>query len=414
MLNVILQQKFEYQQKCREPFIKRTLQVHFPQSNLIQVITGPRRAGKSSYCVQLTAHLDDIAYLNFDDERLLNAPGFDVIMEAVNTVWNSPKHLLFDEIQNLRDWEIIVNRLQRAGYYLLITGSNSNLLSSELSTHLTGRHLTANLFPFSFPEILSISRSDLSISEKKQLCLDYMQNGGFPEPRVKEINTSDYLSILFDSILYKDIIKRHRVRYATALESIAVYLLSNIASVFSYRSLTGISRINSVHTLQKYINYLEDAFLFFTVPCFSFKLSEQQRSNKKIYCYDNGFYKAKAFYTSPDYGKLMENLVAVELKKRSLQQNFQFFFWKTRDQEEVDFVIFSQLHITQLIQVSFSLTQKTTMQREIRSLLKASKTFNCQNLLVITENFESIEPSEWFGTSGVINFIPLWKWLLEE
>jgi hypothetical protein len=317
-----------------------------------------------------------------------------------------------DEIQNLSRWELVVNRLQRAGYQLILTGSNSNLLSSELATHLTGRHLPTYLFTFSFREYLGMFERSLTDAEQRERFLDFLTNGGFPEPWMKSLDFKDYLSVLFDATLFKDIVKRHRIRYPVALENLAITLITNMANDFSFTSQAKQTQISSVHTLQKYLACLEEAFIFFTIPRFSFKIREQQKANRKIYCFDNGFYKSKAVRFSTDYGKLLENLVAIELKKRSLREGSRLYYWKGRDQEEVDFVIQQGMQISQLIQVCWSAGQARTLDREVRALLKASRELNCNRLIVVTNDYEEQSTFSWFGLKGEIEFIPARKWLM--
>jgi predicted AAA+ superfamily ATPase len=410
--DIIRKQKEELEQRLSEKYVKRHTLLSSKDSGLVNVIIGPRRAGKSFFGMHEVAGAGSFGFVNFDDERLIAVTNFDEILEAVFSVYSNPKVLLMDEIQNLPNWELIVNRLQREGFQLIITGSNSNLLSSELATHLTGRHLPTYLLTFSFRELLGIYDKELSEAETGGIFLDFLTHGGYPEPWMKSLDFKSYLQVLFDAILFKDIVKRHRIRYAAALENLANWLISNIAKDFSFTSLTKQTQISSVHTLQNYLMYLEEAFIFFTIPRFSFKVREQQKSNKKLYCFDNGFYQAKAFQFSADYGKLLENLIAIELKKRSLEKGWNLFYWKGREQEEVDFVVQQNNVVSHLIQVCWSTDQERTKEREIRSLLKASRELNCNNLLVITHDFESREKVSWFGLEGEIEFIPARKWLL--
>ncbi len=195
----------------------------------------------------------------------------------------------------------------------------SKLLSKELASHLTGRHIAISVFPFSFLEFLKLSDIELTSSEIKSKLIEYVEHGGYPEPLVKKIDSKDYLSTLLDSILYKDIVKRYNIRFPAAIEDLAGYLISNIAKEFSYNTLTKVTRCKSVKTVEKYINYLEETFIFFKVNRFSYKLKEQMSSNKKIYCIDNGLIYSKAFRFSMDMGRLYENIVAIALKKKGIK-----------------------------------------------------------------------------------------------
>jgi uncharacterized protein len=408
--DIIREQKLEYERKKKERYVQRQFVSINPGSGLIQVIIGPRRAGKSFFGIhQLT---DDISfgYVNFDDERLMAITDFDELLRAVIAVYGNPEMLLFDEIQNLPNWEIIVNRLQRQGFQLVITGSNSRLLSRELATHLTGRHQPVYLFTFSFKEYLA-TFDNLVTPDITEHFNDYLSHGGYPEPLIKKLDHKAYLKVLFDSVLFKDIVKRHRIRYAASLENLASWLISNISGELSLNSLAKQTQISSVHTVKKYLGYLEEAFIFFRLKRFSWKPGSQIKHNQKIYCYDNGFFLAKAFRFSDDHGKLLENLIAVELTKRSFYDQSRIFFWKNNEQEEVDFVIQRGTKVSQLIQVCWSSADQRTKQREIRALLKASRDLKCNDLLIITYNEQSRQKASWYGMEGEIEFIPAVEWL---
>ena len=408
---ILILQKREIEKKLKERYTERNQNLKL-DNDLIKVITGPRRAGKSFFAIHFL-NKGKFGYINFDDEKLTEIKNYDELITAMNSVYDSPKFVLFDEIQNLPKWELFVNRLQRQGYNLIITGSNSNLLSKELATHLTGRHLLTNIFPFSFEEYLRFENKELTTTEIKEKLFHYLFEGGYPEILVKKLEVKEYLSLLFNSILYKDIVKRYNIRNPKQLEDLAFYLISNIANEYSYNSLTKIGKIKNSRTIEKYLNYLEESFILFNISRFSYKVKEQLSSNKKIYCIDNSFIQAKAFKSSPDFGKLYENIAAIELKKKELNNDIKVYYWKNQQQEEVDFVLKEGLKIKQLIQVCFNLNNIETKNREIRSLIKASKELKCNNLLIITEDKEAEENVEWFGTKANIKFIPLWKWLLE-
>ena len=412
--DIILKQKQELEKRLKEKYIPRQTSLTETSSDLVKVIIGPRRAGKSFFGMH---HMDKYAsfgFVNFDDERLVKVNDFDEILEAVVAVYANPQVLLLDEIQNMPNWEIIINRLQRQGFILFVTGSNSNLLSSELATHLTGRHLPVYLFTFSFVEYLAASEKTLTEIEIKEKFNDFLSNGGYPEPLMKGLDYREYLQVLFDSILFKDIVKRYRIRNAALLENLAAWLISNISGEFSLNTLANQTQISSVHTIKKYLGYLEEVFIFFSLSRFSYKVAEQQRSNKKIYCWDNGFYSAKAFHFSDDHGKLLENVVATELMKRSFLDRSKLYYWKSRDQHEVDFVIQQGNKVTNLIQVCWTSEKVHTQDREVRSLLKGSKELRCNRLLVITYDEKYIQMFNWFGIEGEVEFVPAREWLLQQ
>lgn len=390
--NIILSQKAELEKKLTEKYITRDVSISYLQNDLIKVITGPRRSGKSFFAInELKSKVTKFGYVNFDDEKIIETKDYDDIIETINNVYEKPKHIFFDEIQNLPKWELFVNRLQRKGYHLIISGSNSNLLSSELATHLTGRYSEIKMFPFSFKEFIKLSGKELTDAEKKERYNYYAENGGFPEIYTKNLITSEYMRNLFDSVIYKDIIKRHSIRISKIIDNLALYLISNAANEFSYRNLTKIINSVSVNTVKKYIGFLEESFLFFQINRFSYKIKNQITLDKKIYSIDNGFIKSKGFSFSPGRGKVIENLVAIEMKRREFIEYSEIFFWKNNQKEEVDFIVKKGLKIIALIQVCHSTENPKTNNREIRALLKASRELSCENLIILNEFIEKTE-----------------------
>jgi len=456
--DVVLTQKRELENRLQEIYVERKLPDHFDFGNdLIKVIIGPRRAGKSFYAAHLIAQAGSYGYINFDDERLVAIEDYDEILGAVKAVYGNtqhlffdeiqnlprwelfvnrlqrqgfkmlitgsnanllsseyPQHLFFDEIQNLPRWELFVNRLQRQGFKMLITGSNANLLSSELSTHLTGRHTAVVLFPFSFSEYLTMSGNQMTNIEKKDALDLYLAQGGYPEPLIKKIDRRDYLRTLLQSTLYKDIIKRFKIRSVQGIEDLTLYLMSNIAREYSFNALAGVTKCRSVHTIDKYIRYIQEAYLVFSLQRFSFKVKEQAGYNKKIYCTDNGMAVASGFRFSENRGALYENLVAIALKKKEISGRCSIFYWKSSNNEEVDFVVKEGLNVSQLIQVCSDISNPQTMKREMRALVKASRELNCNNLILLNDRADRIEKFKWQDAESVIRLMPLWQWLEEE
>lgn len=412
--DVVLTQKKELEIKFKEKYILREVNYERFENDLIKVIIGPRRAGKSFLGINFLKRKKKFGYINFDDERLLNIDNYDELISNIDLIYENPKFLLFDEIQNLKNWELFINRLQRAGRNIIITGSNSNLLSKELATHLTGRHITIPVFPFSFSEYLKLDNNHLTEVEKQKHLEEYILYGGFPEPLIKKINLKDYLSTLFDSIIYKDIVKRYKIRFPVGIENLANYLISNIAKEFSYNKLTLVTNCKSANTVIKYTNYLSETFTFFTVSRFSYKIREQISFNKKIYCIDNGFIYSKSFQFTSNLGRLFENIVAISLKKKELNEGINFYFWKNKYNYEVDFVIKKLNKIQMLIQVCYDLNNIETLNREKRALISASKELNCKELYIINPSVRKEETFEWQDYKAKINYIPLWEWLIEN
>ncbi|MBD3243139.1 MAG: AAA family ATPase [Chitinivibrionales bacterium] len=415
--DILAQQKEELHEYLRQPYVERRVAVPSFDSGMVTVALGPRRSGKSFFCCRLlTMQCKRYGYVNLDDERLVQVDDYDQIIDAAGAVYGSPKCLMLDEIQNLPRWELLVNRLQRRGMRLIVTGSNAHLLSAELATHLTGRHLQLILFPFSFAEYLDATMEGKArISSAIDAALHtYLRNGGMPETVVTSVNAHDYLTTLFSATIYKDIVKRHRVTAPRGIESLARHLLSNTGCEYSYRTLRQVAGCKSERTVRKYLDYLEGAFLVFSLERFSFKVREQTTHNKKIYAIDNGFVTTVGFAMSPNTGRLAENAVAVVLHKQHLEGRIQLFFWKSAQHHEVDFVVVEDLAVHQLIQVCWDLENQKTVDREVRALLKAGHELRCHELLVLTRDKEAVEEVSWFGLKGAVRFEPLHAWLLNQ
>ena len=413
---ILLEQKEEVKKIFQGKIIKREVEERIKKSlkdNLIKVIIGPRRAGKSVLCHQILKD-KNYGYINFDDERLINIKpeNLNDFLEVLKEINPDFKYLLLDEIQNVNGWEFFVNRLNRNHYNVLLTGSNAKLLSKELSTHLTGRHLSFELYPFSFSEFLTIndffySKDDLYLTEKKAVIKkylnEYLKIGGFPEVSFLEFK-NQYLRELFDRIIARDIVFRFSLRYVRDLKEIALYLVNNFGVRISFHQLRRIFSIKSVHTIKNYLDFLEQAYLIFSLSPFSYKPKERVAYFKKIYVIDNGLINAISTQFSPNVGRLMENLVFLELKRRDKE-----FYYYLDQNLEIDFVLIENRQVNQLIQVCFNPNEPTTKKRETTSLMKASKKLKCNNLLIITWDEEKEEKF----LEKKIKFIPLWKWLLE-
>ncbi len=403
--DVIFQQKNERDRLISAEYIQRNQKLDI-DSGLINVIIGPRRAGKSFFGLHALNRFN-FGYVNFDDERLFDLQNYDEIITAVDAVYSAPKIIFFDEIQNLHRWELFVNRLQRNGRKLVLTGSNSNLLSGELSTHLTGRNYIINIFPFSFYELLNASEFK-GESAQKEIIYDMLNTGSYPEIITKKITSNEYLKMLFRDTIYKDIISRYKPRDPLMVDKIAATLISNAGGETSIRTLSRLVKYNE-RTVSKYLAYLLNTMIFFQIPRFSFKLKEQLGSNKKTYVIDNGFIESVGYNISANEGKKLENLVAIEIFRRTFSTNKKLFYWKQK--YEVDFVIQNNNSTEELIQVSVNVDDPKTSNSEKRALLEASKELNCNNLIVITENYSAVETFEWYGEKKEIQFIKLVDWL---
>lgn len=419
--NIILKQKQEKERLTSLNYIERT-KSYFAEkwldSNLIKVILGPRRAGKSVFALMLLKNRP-FMYFNFDDEILTNGGiSADELMKELHMAYGEIKTILFDEIQNLPSWELFVNRLHREGYNLVLTGSNANLLSRELATVLTGRHMPIEILPFNFNEFLRAKNYQIdpeyqSLPQNRGVLLKlmemYMLSGGFPEVAVKNIEVKSYFDVLFDSLLFKDVVRRHNVRFSAQIDNLGSYLINNFSSYYSLRKLAGALNLKSVTTTEKYIKYLEEAYIIFSLRRYSAKAIKRIKSPKKVYTVDNGFISAKAIQHSPDKGKLMENLVFMELLKKGFECNRDLFYYKTRNNREVDFAIKKGTAVSELIQASYQTGNAETKKRETKALIEAGEELKCDDLMIITWDEEAEEKV----SRKTIKFVPLWKWLME-
>ncbi len=421
--DLVSKQKEDKERLLSLPYVSRIKEMDAEKwiaSDLIKVILGPRRAGKSVFALMLLKS-KNFAYFNFDDEAL---PGeekinLDELLSELKQAYGDTKYILFDEIQNLPNWELFANRLHRAGYNLVLTGSNASLLSKELATHLTGRHIPIEILPFSFTEILKAKQYEikperLSLPDEKAklqgYVTQYMTNGGYPEVVTKGVDPRGYLDVLFDAVLFKDVIKRHKVRFSKQIDSLGSFLINNVSSQYSVRKLVNILGFKSGVTLEKYLGYLNEAYLIFSLERHSTKASGRMLAPRKTYVVDNGLVTAKAVQHSPNNGKLMENLVFVELVKKGNEPNRELFYYKTRNDREIDFILRKGYQVTELIQVSYESTTPDVEEREVKALIEAGQELGVTRLTVITWN----EKREVKKDGATVQFIPLWEWLIEN
>jgi predicted AAA+ superfamily ATPase len=237
----------------------------------------------------------------------------------------------------------------------------------------------------------------------------YLKTGGFPEIVVKNLDPKTYLETLFDAVLFKDVVKRYKIRLSQKIYDLVLYLISNFSGEFSFTKLKKVLGFLSVNTIENYLKYLQEAYLIFILNRFSFKTKEQIKTPKKIYLIDNGFILTKSFQFSQNIGKLMENLVFVEILRRGFKLNQDVFYYQTRKQKEIDFVLKQGPKIKQLIQVCYNIEDFVTKEREIKGLISASRELNCDDLLVISWDLEEKEKVR----GKKIKILPLWKWLLK-
>ena len=396
MKTTILNQRAERDELMSRPYQQRHTKydtnelLHNP---LIKLITGPRRVGKSVFAL-LMLQGKNFAYLNFDDSQLLEKWDEELVMSALDDVYPDYDFMLLDEVQNLPDWDLWISKLYRRGKNLIITGSNAKMLSSEMATVLTGRYLQIEMLPFSLDE--TMRWKNISPEREEQaaqaivLADDYMRNGGYPETIPARSITKSYLSTLFDSILLKDVAKRHKVRNTTDLYNLATYLLSNFCNPISANELAGELGLSSVATTKKFCDYLNEPYLFFFLPRFNNKLKLMAKAPKKVYVVDNGFVQSTAFNLSENLGRLLENQVFVELLRRGYIPGKTLFYYRTRNDKEIDFVTRKGTKVEQLIQVCYDMTSEKTRKRELDALVEAAEELHCDNLLIITNDQQEI------------------------
>jgi predicted AAA+ superfamily ATPase len=362
------------------------------------IITGLRRCGKSTLMLQLiNSQNEKILYINFEDIRLADFDSSDFIrlLQVIDEM--GAKKLYFDEIQLLEKWEIFVHQLLNQDYQVFITGSNASLLSKELGTHLTGRHLSYELMPFSFSEFLDY-HNEHPISEQLK---KYARIGGMPE-YVKHEESEIILNLLND-ILYRDIAVRHSIRDIETLKKLTIYLLTNIGKLVSANKLTDTFGLKSTTTILDYFGFLSNSYVVEFMPMFSYSLKVQNRNPKKVYSLDNGITSTISLSFSEDNGRKLENLVYQQLRRK----NQELYYFKGK--KECDFVVRSKNQSIQLIQVCYDLTIDNK-DREINGLLEAMDFFELKEGIIVT--FDQQE--EFQLNDKVIKVIPAHLFLFQH
>jgi len=385
---------------------KRNLQTQdkaIPREALLQlpkqtahalIISGIRRCGKSTLLRQLMKKNDHCCYFNFEDQR---AAGFDVrdfekLCAVLKQEYGPSKLYVFDEIQNVPEWERFVRRMLDEGNRFVVTGSNASLLSRELGMKLTGRHLSKELFPFSYAEFLEFTHKQPSPESFNA----YLLHGGFPE-FLKTTNI-EILQELLQDILARDIIVRYGLRESRIIRDLALFLLTNVGKPFSYNALAKQFHLGSVNSIIVYISYFEDSYLLFTLPRFDYSLKKQQISFKKIYSVDTGLSGANSASFSKDRGRIFENSVFLHLRRK-----YREVFYFQDEGRECDFVIRERGTITHAVQVCYHITEENK-DRELAGLHTAMQKLHLKEGLLVTVDQED-------NRDG-ISIVPAWKWML--
>lgn len=388
------------------------------------VISGVRRSGKSTLLIQILKGLmntgvrqENILYVNFEDERL---DGFAI--NDFNTLWevflelNNPEgkvYMFLDEIQEVEKWEKFINRIyEMEDVKIFITGSNARLLSSEISSLLTGRNISYTLNTFSFNEVFTLknikniydTKETAALHRKLDIYFDY---GGFPEVYLKKdkILLGNYVR----DIINRDIISRHKIKNIKLFNEFARYVISCYGRYVTYGKLKRAFNLGSVNTAKRYLGFMEEAYIVYSMENYSSSMSEVVKSPRKIYASDHGLGKYFSLKSSENMGAVLENIVFLELKRRqNTNPEMEIYYWKGPQQREVDFVVKEGLMIKELIQVCWDVENIETREREVKALLKAMERFKLEDGLIITREFSGEEIID----EKNIKYIPVWKWLI--
>jgi len=394
-------------------------------------IVGIRRAGKSYIVRQLAKELiksgldrQKTLIINFEEPVFEGSELKDLLKmyeSYVEIIRPAGKPFVFlDEIQNVPKWEKFVRSLnERKEAFVTISGSSSKLLSEELATVLAGRQIYFEIFPLSLREFLNFRNLEikdlkdalLNSQKIKSLMWDYLKFGGFPEVVMSENEDFKFrvLRSYYDDIVTKDVARRFKVRKVEELRSLVKFYLTNTASQVTLNSISKFLKLPT-ETIRRFSGYIETSRAIFFVKRFSFSFKQQEKSPRKVYSTDTGLVNAVGFRFSANYGRLMENVVAIELKRRqSRNLMVEVYYWKDYAGREIDFLVKEGPNIRELIQVTFASDRNEIEERELKTLVRASKETGCKELSVITWDYDAEE--EFRGRR--IKFVSLWKWLLD-
>ncbi len=418
LLEILRDQRAELNSYASQPLCERAEEAKIKlDSKKAQVVIGVRRSGKSVLCYNtLSKSGVNYAYVNFDDERLvrLSSDELNDVLRCLYQIYGDFTYLFLDEVQNIDGWHLFVNRLLRSGMKVVITGSNAKLLSSELSTHLTGRYNEIRLYPFSFKEFCLVKGVDLSDQTTKGDALqrksfdEYLRSGGFPEIVTEEENPEEYVDALVSNILNRDIIQRFKVRYKDAFCQLANHLMNNSPCEVVHTTLQKQFSFKTDHTVENYVGYLYQAYLLLQLKKYSSKSSVRIRKSK-CYTIDVALLNArKDAFASENLGWRLETIVFIELCRRYSGAYDIYYF--TDGSFEADFVICHRTTVVEVIQVAYSISNQKTYNREINGLLKASKATGCDKLKLITAYDEAVVE---FDDGRKIEIAPCYKWLTQ-
>ncbi len=415
---VLLDQKEELEALRNKSFCHRLEESQIDlNSNLAQVVIGVRRSGKSTLCFNaLEKSKVRYAYVNLDDENLygLTVKDMNDILQVLYSIYGNFTHLFLDEIQNIKWWHLFVNRMLRKGMHVLLTGSNSKLLSGELASHLTGRHHTIELLPFSFRDWCNYNGIATAPLTTKNMGIlmgafdKYLRQGGFPELLIERNHTS-YIDSLFHNIITQDIQKRFNVKYIDSLERLAGHLLNISPAIIVKDKLQEQFGFKSHHTLGNYLSYLAQTYLVCKVSKYSTK-SRERSVAEKAYAIDVAFMnKRENALAGENLGWRLETIVYLELRRQIKTEEEDIYYFDNGN-TEVDFIVCNGNKATGVYQVSYNIENPKTRRREVNGAITAAKTTKCSNVYILTDH-----QSETIVQNGIkIKAMPVWEWIVRE
>lgn len=415
---VLLDQKEELEALRNKSFCHRLEESQIDlNSNLAQVVIGVRRSGKSTLCFNaLEKSKVRYAYVNLDDENLygLTVKDMNDILQVLYSIYGNFTHLFLDEIQNIKGWHLFVNRMLRKGMYVLLTGSNSKLLSGELASHLTGRHHTIELLPFSFRDWCNYNGIATAPLTTKNMGIlmgafdKYLRQGGFPELLIERNHTS-YIDSLFHNIITQDIQKRFNVKYIDSLERLAGHLLNISPTIIVKDKLQEQFGFKSHHTLGNYLSYLAQTYLICKVSKYSTK-SRERSVAEKAYAIDVAFMnKRENALAGENLGWRLETIVYLELRRRIRTEEEDIYYFDNGN-TEADFIVCNGNKATGVYQVSYNIENPKTRRREVNGAITAAKTTKCNDVYILTDH-----QSETIIQNGIkIKAMPVWEWIVRK
>lgn len=409
---ILEQQEILHAQNKR--YVQRYIADEWLQTSEILIISGIRRCGKSVLMQQIRDRLvEKDFFFNFDDERLANfkLDDFQKLQECFVELFGEQHTYYFDEIQNIEGWERFVRRLYNAGNKIVITGSNARMLSRELGTHLTGRYIQVEIYPFSFQEYLAMN--EIPVNAKTlytttgratmvKSFVKYMECGGFP--KFLQDGSVSYLTSLYESIIYRDILTRNGLTNEKEMLELMFYLASNATKRVTYSSLGKVVGIQHPDTIKNYLEYIQQTYLISQLFRYDPSVKKQMMSPKKIYFVDNAIIKRIGFNATENNGVFLENLVFIELKRRG----WDVYYYA--DKKECDFIVRKGLHISDAYQVTLKMDSPQTREREIAGVREAMQAYSLSKGYILT--FEGKETIN-FDDSTIVEVVPVWEWILQ-